>query len=110
MTQVIGLLLATPAPPLDGVAVSWEGLTALGGVALAVATIFAMVFFFGQLTNKIETTEKAVVELAEQQKSDRKEARDDNQKLGAKVDGMVSAVGQLQGEIKRAFRKRGDDD
>ena len=84
-----------PSPQADGVSMSWEGLTAIGGAVLAAIAVMAIVWRGGQLSNQLESAQGLASEL------DKKVGE-----LEGKIDSLTRVIYEMRGAMQ-ADRDRG---
>ncbi len=89
--------IAPQPPQVDGVSVSWEGMTAIGGLILAVLAIMAMVWRGGRLESQLETARQTADAALEELKATRAELKKEIEDLTKTLDGITRMVYELRG-------------
>lgn len=96
-----------PSQP-EGFSVSWEGLTAIGGLITALLAIMALVWRGGQLSNQLDNAQATAADALEELKATRQEFKSEVDGLTKKIDDLTRMVYELRGA--RGLRKGGHDD
>jgi hypothetical protein len=99
-------ILGAIAQPNEGVSVSWEGLTAIGGLVLAALAILALVWRGGQLSQQLDSTRDFATQLGEKVSE-----------LEVEIGGLSRVIYELRGSFQASQRTnsrppigRDDDD